>query len=58
MPQALLALNVAACPALLLVVLERAGMRRAPALGQLLREFAAVARDPAFWRVALCMGSS
>lgn len=52
------ALNVAVCMVLFFVVPEKPGSGRASALGTQLREFAAVARDPAFWRVALCMGSS
>lgn len=52
------ALNVAVCLVMFLVVPEKPGSRRSPALPQQLRELGAVARDPAFWRVALCMGSS
>ncbi len=52
------ALNVAVCLVLFFVVPERLGAGRTSALGVQLREFAAVARDPAFWRVALCIGSS
>lgn len=51
-------LNLGVCAALYFVVPEKRGIARAPALGAQLRELVAVARDPAFWRVALCMGSS
>ncbi|MDA0981486.1 MAG: MFS transporter [Proteobacteria bacterium] len=54
----MVALNVAVCLVLFFVVPERLGAGRTSALGVQLREFAAVARDPAFWRVALCIGSS
>jgi hypothetical protein len=40
------------------VVPEKAATRRAAPLGKQLREFAALARDPAFWRMAACVGSS
>ena len=52
------ALNLAVCLLLFLVVPEKAGTQRAPSLAQQLKEFAAVATDPAFWRVALCMSAS
>jgi len=54
----IVALNLAVCLALYLAVPERAGARRAGPLAVQLREFAALARDPAFWRVALCIGTS
>ena len=54
----MVALNVAVCLVLFFAVPERLGAGRTSALGVQLREFAAVARDPAFWRVALCIGSS
>lgn len=53
-----IALNLAVCLALFFAVPEKPGAARASALGAQLRELAAVVRDPAFWRVALCMGSS
>ena len=54
----IVALNLAVCLALYLVVPERAAGRRAAPLAEQLREFSALARDPAFWRVAVCIGSS
>ena len=54
----IVALNVAVCLVLVFVVPEKETRRRAGPLGEQLREFAALARDPAFWRVALCIGSS
>jgi len=36
----------------------RQGGRPAPPLGTQLRGYAALARDPAFWRMALCVGAS
>lgn len=56
--QAVVALNIAVCLVLFFVVPEKPGPGRTSALGAQLRELAVVARDPAFWRVALCMGSS
>jgi predicted MFS family arabinose efflux permease len=50
--------TVAASLVLFFVVPEKISMRRAVSLRTQLREFAALARDPAFWRIALCMGSS
>ena len=52
------ALTVAVSFMLFAVVPEKAAARRAPPLGELLREYAALARDAAFWRVALCIGAS
>ena len=52
------ALNATVCLVLFLAVPEKTTARRAPPLGQQLREFSGVTRDAAFWRVALCMGSS
>jgi predicted MFS family arabinose efflux permease len=43
---------------LYLVVPEKASSRKAAPLGLQLREYAALAQDPAFWRMALCVGSS
>ncbi len=40
------------------VVPEKVSSRRAPPLPAQLREFASLTRDPAFWRIALCIGSS
>jgi len=51
-------LTVAVSLVLFFVVPERASSRRVPPLGAQLREYGALARDPAFWRVALCVGSS
>jgi len=56
--QAIVMLNLAVCLVLFTVVPEKPGVVRTTALRTQLREFAAVARDPAFWRVALCIGSS
>jgi predicted MFS family arabinose efflux permease len=52
------ALTVAVSLVLFLVVPERAGARRAAPLPAQLRELAALARDPAFWRLALCVCTS
>jgi predicted MFS family arabinose efflux permease len=43
---------------LYLVVPEKTTTRKAVPLGVQLREYAALARDPAFWRMALCVGAS
>jgi predicted MFS family arabinose efflux permease len=51
-------LTVAVSLVLFFVVPEKASSRRTPPLAEQLREYAALARDPAFWRVALCVGSS
>jgi predicted MFS family arabinose efflux permease len=56
--QGIVALNLAVCLALFVVVPEKAVTRRAPALSVQLREFATILRDAAFWRVSLCMGAS
>jgi predicted MFS family arabinose efflux permease len=40
------------------VVPEKASARRAAPLMQQLSEYAALASDPAFWRMALCVGAS
>ncbi len=55
---AVVALNLAVCLVLFFVVPEKVRAKHSPPLSQQLREFASVARDPAFWRVALCMGAS
>jgi len=52
------ALTVAVSLVLYFVVPEKAAARRAAPLPVQLREFASLARDPAFWRMALCIGSS
>ena len=52
------ALTVAVSLVLYFVVPEKAAARRAAPLPAQLREFASLARDPAFWRMALCIGSS
>jgi MFS family permease len=54
----IVALNVAVCLVLFLVVPEKSATRRTPPLARQLSEFASLAREPAFWRVALCMGAS
>jgi len=57
----IVALTVAVSLLLYFVVPEKAPARerRKPApLAQQLREFAALAHDPAFWRIALCIGAS
>jgi len=43
---------------LFFVVPEKAPARRAAPLADQMRGYAALARDPAFWRMALCIGSS
>ena len=58
----IVAATVAVSLVLYFVVPEKASARRggkpvAP-LGTQLREFASLSRDPAFWRIALCTGSS
>jgi predicted MFS family arabinose efflux permease len=52
------ALTVLASLVLFFVVPEKAIVRRAPPLAAQLREYASLARDPAFWRMALCIGAS
>ena len=54
----IVALNVAVCLLLFFAVPEKASPRRAGPLAEQLRELAALARDPAFWRIALCIGTS
>ena len=56
--QGIVGLTVAASLVLFFVVPEKTAARRAVPLAQQLREYAALARDPAFWRIALCIGTS
>ena len=51
-------LTVAVSLVLFFVVPEKASSRRAAPLANQLREFASLTRDPAFWRMALCVGTS
>ncbi|MEO8143091.1 MAG: MFS transporter [Betaproteobacteria bacterium] len=51
-------LTVAASLLLYFVVPEKTAARRGASLQAQLREFAALTRDPAFWRMALCIGTS
>lgn len=52
------AATVAVSLVLFFVVPEKAAARRGAPLALQLREFAALGRDPAFWRMALCIGGS
>ncbi|MBC7804140.1 MAG: MFS transporter, partial [Candidatus Parcubacteria bacterium] len=52
------ALTVAVSLLLYFAVPEKAAARRAPPLATQLREFAVLTRDPAFWRMALCICTS
>ena len=52
------AATVAVSLVLFAVVPEKSAARRAAPLMQQLREYAALALDPAFWRMALCVGAS
>ena len=54
----IVALTVAVSLILFFVVPEKAAARRAPPLRVQLREFASLARDAAFWRIALCIGAT
>lgn len=54
----LVAVNLGVCALLYFVVPERPRPRALAPLVTQLREFAAIARDPAFWRVALAIGAS
>ena len=58
----IVALTVVVSLVLYLVVPEKVSTRGqgkpAPTLADQLREFAALAHDPSFWRVALCVGAS
>jgi predicted MFS family arabinose efflux permease len=51
-------LTVTVSLVLVFVVPEKVSARRAAPLADQLREFASLARDPAFWRMALCICSS
>ena len=55
---AIVALNLVVSLTLFLVVPERAAMRKGETLSQQLTGYATIARDPAFWRAALCIGAS
>jgi len=55
---ALAAFNLAVVAAILLVVPERRGPAGGERLGEQLKALLLVARDPAFWRAALCVGAS
>ncbi len=52
------ALTVLVSLLLYFVVPEKPAARRAAPLSAQLREYASLARDPAFWRMALCIGAS
>jgi predicted MFS family arabinose efflux permease len=52
------ALTLAVSLLIFVWVPERAGARRGETLAEQLRALRALGRDPAFWRVALCMGAS
>jgi predicted MFS family arabinose efflux permease len=54
----IVALNIAVSLLLYLAVPERTATQRGESVAAQLRGFAAIARDPAFWRVALCIGAS
>jgi len=54
----IVALTVTVSLILYFVVPEKAAARRAAPLRVQLHEFAALARDAAFWRIALCIGAS
>ena len=54
----IVALNVAVSLLLYFAVPERTATQRGESLGAQLRGFSRLARDPAFWRVALCIGAS
>ena len=54
----IVALTVAVSLVLYFVVPEKTAARRTIPLAAQLREFASLTRDPAFWRMALCIGSS
>jgi predicted MFS family arabinose efflux permease len=54
----IVALNIAVSLLLYLVVPERTATQRGEGVIAQLRGFAAIARDRAFWRVALCIGAS
>ena len=52
------AVTVAVSLVLYFVVPEKSASRRGAPLAEQLREYAALAHDPAFWRMALCIGAS
>ena len=54
----IVALTLAASLALYLVVPEKPVARRGASLGAQLAELAALTRDPAFWRMALCIATT
>ena len=54
----IVALTVAVSLLLYFVVPEKASTRRFAPLPAQLREYGSLARDPAFWRMALCIGTS
>jgi predicted MFS family arabinose efflux permease len=54
----IVALTIATSLVLYFVVPEKPAARRAVPLPVQLREYVSLARDPAFWRVALCIGAS
>ncbi len=54
----IVALNLAVSLLLYLAVPERTATQRGESVAAQLRGFAQIARDPAFWRVALCIGAS
>jgi MFS family permease len=54
----IVALTIAVSLLIFLAVPERAAARRGESLAAQWRGFARLARDPAFWRVALCIGAS
>ncbi len=54
----IVALTVVASLVLFFVVPERSGARRGESLGEQFHALAALARDPAFWRVAACVCGS
>ena len=56
--QVIVGLTVTVSLVLIFVVPEKTSERRAAPLPAQLREFALLARDPAFWRMALCICSS
>jgi predicted MFS family arabinose efflux permease len=54
----IVALTLAVSLTLFLFVPERSGAKHGDTLAEQVRGFAAIARDPAFWRAALCIGAS
>jgi MFS family permease len=54
----IVALNIGVSLLLYFAVPERTATQRGERLAAQLRGFADIARDPAFWRVALCIGAS